>query len=89
LPAKEGGNTLVDFRKRQKFVEVINDIKRWQVPFNLHVVPSIQAYIEQSLNSVDDIKKCNERLWTISLELEPRDAQDEKMARLLEESGFL
>ncbi|KAJ7935414.1 ras guanine nucleotide exchange factor domain-containing protein [Mycena leptocephala] len=89
LPATEGGSTLVDFRKRQKLVEVINEIKRWQVPFNLHVVPSIQAYIEHSLNSVSDIKECNERFWTISLELEPRDAQDGKMARLLKESGFL
>ncbi|KAJ6584771.1 ras guanine nucleotide exchange factor domain-containing protein [Mycena capillaripes] len=88
--AKEGaGSTLVNFRKRQKASEVINDIKRWQGPFNFHVIPSIQAYIEESLNSVSDTKESSERFWTISLEREPREREDEKMARLLQESGFL
>ncbi|KAJ7935459.1 ras guanine nucleotide exchange factor domain-containing protein [Mycena leptocephala] len=88
--AKDGaGSTLVNFRKRQKASEVINDIKRWQAPFNFHAIPSIQAYIEESLNSVSDTKESSERFWTISLEREPREREDEKMARLLQESGFL
>ncbi|KAF7365388.1 hypothetical protein MVEN_00411200 [Mycena venus] len=88
--AKEGsGSTLVNFRKRQKASEVINDIKRWQAPFNFHAIPSIQAYIEESLNSVTDTKESSERFWTLSLEREPREREDEKMARLLQESGFL
>jgi son of sevenless len=81
--------TLVNFRKRQKASEVINDIKRWQAPFNLHAIPSIQAYIEESLNLVSDTRESSERFWTISLEREPREREDEKMARLLQESGFL
>ncbi|KAJ6557299.1 ras guanine nucleotide exchange factor domain-containing protein [Mycena vulgaris] len=81
--------TLVNFRKRQKASEVINDIKRWQAPFNFHAIPSIQAYIEESLNSVSDTRESSERFWTISLEREPREREDEKMARLLQESGFL
>ncbi|KAJ6620811.1 ras guanine nucleotide exchange factor domain-containing protein [Mycena sp. CBHHK59/15] len=80
---------LVNFRKRQKASEVINDIKRWQAPFNFHAIPSIQAYIEESLNSVSDTRESSERFWTISLEREPREREDEKMARLLQESGFL
>ncbi|KAJ7164624.1 ras guanine nucleotide exchange factor domain-containing protein [Mycena crocata] len=80
---------LVNFRKRQKASEVINDIKRWQAPFNFHVIPSIQAYIEESLNAVSDTRESSERFWTISLEREPREREDEKMARLLQESGFL
>ncbi|KAJ7205919.1 ras guanine nucleotide exchange factor domain-containing protein [Mycena haematopus] len=88
--AKEGsGSTLVNFRKRQKASEVINDIKRWQAPFNFHVIPSIQAYIEESLNSVTDTKESSERFWMLSLEREPKEREDEKMARLLQESGFL
>ncbi|KAJ7712427.1 ras guanine nucleotide exchange factor domain-containing protein [Mycena metata] len=88
--AKDGsGATLVNFWKRQKASEVINDIKRWQVSFNLHVIPSVQAYIEESLNSVSDTKESSERFWLTSLEREPREREDEKMARLLQESGFL
>jgi len=89
--SKEGttGTMLVNFRKRQKASEVINDIKRWQVPFNFHVIPSVQAYIEESLNSVSDTKESSERFWNMSLEREPREREDEKMARLLQESGFL
>ncbi|KAF7299199.1 hypothetical protein MIND_00868600 [Mycena indigotica] len=89
--AKEGtlGMSLVNFRKRQMASEVINDIKRWQVPFNFHVIPSVQAYIEESLNSVSDTKESSERFWNMSLEREPREREDEKMARLLQESGFL
>jgi len=81
--------TLVNFRKRQKASEVINDIKRWQAPFNFHAIPSIQAYIEESLNAVSDTRESSERFWNISLEREPREREDEKMARLLQESGFL
>lgn len=90
-PGKDGapGTTLVNFRKRQKASEVINDIKRWQVPFNFHVIPSVQAYIEESLNGVNDSREESERFWNMSLELEPREREDEKMARLLQESGFL
>ncbi|KAJ7729643.1 ras guanine nucleotide exchange factor domain-containing protein [Mycena maculata] len=81
--------SLVNFRKRQKASEVINDIKRWQAPFNFHAIPSIQAYIEESLNAVSDTRESSERFWNISLEREPREREDEKMARLLQESGFL
>jgi len=88
--AKEGaGSALVNFRKRQKASEVINDIKRWQVPFNLHVIPSVQAYIEDSLNSVSDTPESSERFEAISLELEPMELEEENMSRLLRESGFL
>jgi son of sevenless-like protein len=70
--------------------EVINDIKRWQAqPFNFHPIPSVLAYIEESLNQFSDTRASSEHFWTISLEREPREREDEKMARLLQESGFL
>ncbi|TFK40718.1 ras guanine nucleotide exchange factor domain-containing protein [Crucibulum laeve] len=86
----EGG--LVNFRKRQKAAEVISDIKRWQAqPFNLTIIPSIQSYIEESLNqySKTDTRASSDHFWALSLEREPREREDEKMARLLQESGFL
>lgn len=83
---------LVNFRKRQKASEVINDIKRWQAqPFNFTSIPSIGAYINDSLNQFinSDTRASSEHFWSLSLEREPREREDEKMARLLQESGFL
>ncbi|KAF8635804.1 hypothetical protein AX15_000011 [Amanita polypyramis BW_CC] len=81
---------LVNFRKRQMLSEVIGDIKRWQAqPFNLTPVPVIMNYIDDSLNQFNDTKASSDRFWQMSLELEPREREDEKMARLLQESGFL
>ncbi|KAG6841265.1 hypothetical protein C0991_000405 [Blastosporella zonata] len=81
---------LVNFRKRQKASEVINDIKRWQAqPFNFILLPTVQTYIEETLNQFNDTKASSEHFWALSLEREPREREDEKMARLLQESGFL
>ncbi|KAF8967114.1 ras guanine nucleotide exchange factor domain-containing protein [Flammula alnicola] len=81
---------LVNFRKRQKASEVINDIKRWQAqPFNFQPLPSVISYINDSLNQFTDTRASSEHFWSLSLEREPREREDEKMARLLQESGFL
>ncbi|KAL0573470.1 cell division cycle-related protein [Marasmius crinis-equi] len=81
---------LINFKKRQKASEVINDIKRWQAhSFNFQTVPGIREYIEESLSAFSDTRVSSERFWTMSLEREPREREDEKMARLLQESGFL
>ncbi|KAG6832006.1 hypothetical protein H0H92_006042 [Tricholoma furcatifolium] len=81
---------LVNFRKRQKASEVINDIKRWQAQsFNFVPLQPVQAFIDESLNQYSDTKASSEHFWTLSLEREPREREDEKMARLLQESGFL
>jgi son of sevenless len=81
---------IVNFRKRQKASEVIQDIKRWQSkPFSFHPVPTILAFIEESLNQFGDAVDIRDRFWNLSLEREPREREDEKMARLLQESGFL
>jgi son of sevenless-like protein len=70
--------------------EVINDIKRWQAqPFNFQPLPSVLAYINDSLNQFTDTRASSEHFWALSLEREPREREDEKMARLLQESGFL
>ncbi len=77
---------LINFGKRQKTAEVIREITIHQsTPYNLNVVPALEKYIEANLvdaRSADD-------LYEQSLALEPREREDEKIARLLQESGFL
>jgi son of sevenless-like protein len=81
---------IVNFRKRQKASEVIQDIKRWQSqPFAFHPIPTVLAFIDESLNQFNDTTDIRDRFWNLSLEREPREREDEKMARLLQESGFL
>jgi len=81
---------LVNFRKRQMASEVINDIKRWQAqPFNFTPIQSIKTFILDSLNQFSDTRASSDHFWALSLEREPREREDEKMARLLQESGFL
>jgi son of sevenless len=81
---------VVNFRKRQKSAEVIQDIKRWQSPpFNFHPIPSILAFIDESLKQYHDQPDIADYFYNLSLEREPREREDEKMARLLQESGFL
>ena len=81
---------LINFRKRQKASEVIQDIKRWQShPHNFHPLPNVLMYIEESLNQFNDHADIGDLFWNLSLEREPREREDEKMARLLQESGFL
>lgn len=81
---------LINFRKRQKASEVIQDIKRWQShPHNFHPLPNVLMYIEESLSQFNDHADIGDLFWNLSLEREPREREDEKMARLLQESGFL
>ncbi|KAH7913434.1 ras GEF [Hygrophoropsis aurantiaca] len=79
---------LINFRKRQKKSEVIQELQRWQnSPHNFHPLPSVLAYLEESLNHFGD-RDIGETLWQLSLEREPREKEEEKLARLLHESGF-
>ncbi|KAI0754910.1 ras GEF [Daedaleopsis nitida] len=86
---KLAGN-MINFRKRQKAAEVIQDIKRWQAkPYNFQTVASVLTYLEESFQSYQDGIDYGDQFWNLSLEREPREREDEKMARLLQESGFL
>lgn len=70
----------------------MDDIKRWQTTsYNLTPVTSILSFIEDSLDqfSNTDPRASSDNFWKLSLEREPREREDEKMARLLQESGFL
>ncbi|KAL9533876.1 Cell division control protein [Sphaerulina musiva] len=77
---------LINFAKRAKTAEVIRDIQQYQnVPYGLQPVPELQEYILRNMSSAGDVHEMYER----SLQVEPREREDEKIARLLSESGFL
>ncbi|KXS94909.1 hypothetical protein AC578_7661 [Pseudocercospora eumusae] len=77
---------LINFAKRAKTAEVIRDIQQYQnVPYGLQPVPELQEYILRNMQSAGDVHEMYER----SLQVEPREREDEKIARLLSESGFL
>ncbi|CCM04907.1 uncharacterized protein FIBRA_07104 [Fibroporia radiculosa] len=81
---------MINFRKRQKAAEVIQDIKRWQSkPYNLQAVASVLSFLEECVGKYSDGVDYADQFWNLSLEREPREREDEKMARLLQESGFL
>lgn len=81
---KEGG--LINFQKRQKTADVIQEITKFQMqPYNLTKLAAIRNFIEESLATLDN----SPDFWQLSLEREPKEREDEKMARLLQESGFL
>ncbi|KAG8955877.1 hypothetical protein FRC04_006324 [Tulasnella sp. 424] len=79
-------NNLINFGKWQKAAEVIREIKTYQSrPHNLTELPNVQDLIEKSLARVEN----SPDFWELSMQLEPREREDEKFARLLQESGFL
>jgi son of sevenless-like protein len=84
-------NGLVNFSKRHKAAEVINDMKRWQTKnYALQPITGVLSFIEESLNQYsENPDSYKDHFWNMSLEREPREREDEKMARLLQESGFL
>ncbi|CAE7227536.1 unnamed protein product [Rhizoctonia solani] len=82
--SKEQG--IINFGKRLKAAEVIREIQSYQAKqYNLSVVDQIQTFIEQSLANVEE----KADYWETSMGLEPREREDEKMTRMLQESGFL
>lgn len=86
IPSIIKKTTLINFAKRAKTAEVIRDIQQYQnVPFALQPVQELQDYILKNMQSAGDVHEMYER----SLQVEPREREDEKIARLLSESGFL
>lgn len=77
---------LINFSKRQMTADKISEIVIFQsTPYNFHPVEGIQKYIDDNLVE----SRSDEELFEQSLRLEPREREDEKIARLLQESGFL
>jgi son of sevenless-like protein len=72
---------LINFNKRAKTAEVIRDIQQYQnVPYLLQPVPELQDYLLSNLQAAGDVHDMYDR----SLEIEPREREDEKIARYAE-----
>ncbi|KAK5939142.1 cell division cycle- protein [Knufia obscura] len=77
---------LINFTKRTKTAEVIRDIQQYQnVPYNLTEVPEVRDWILDNMRQASDVHE----MYNKSLQIEPREREEEKIARLLSESGFL
>lgn len=80
------GTELINFGKRVKAANIISEIQQYQaVPYPLTSVPELQDYIITNMQGARDVND----MYAVSLSLEPREREDEKIARLLQESGFL
>ena len=81
---------LVNLRKRQKSSEVLQDLQRWQTQshnFGVHPLPSVVVFINESLEQVHD-RDTSEVFWQLSLEREPKEKDEEKLAKWLSDSGL-
>ncbi|KAK0519441.1 cell division cycle- protein, partial [Tilletia horrida] len=75
-------NRLINFNKRQKTAEIIREIMIYQSTlYNLTPVPQIQDYLEQVLVP----SKTQDLMFDQSEKLEPKEREDERIARLLQE----
>jgi son of sevenless len=77
---------LINFAKRTKTAEVIREIQQYQnVPFALNPVHELQTWLLEQMEAAPAVNEMYDR----SLQVEPREREEEKIARLLSESGFL
>ncbi|TIC09657.1 ras GEF [Wallemia mellicola] len=80
-----GSLPLVNFAKRQMAADLISEIQQYQAtPYNFTPIPQISKFVTQQLEESDHAPDA----FPISLRIEPREKDDEKMARMLSESGF-
>ena len=78
IPSLIKKTNLINFAKRAKTAEVIRDIQQYQnVPYPLQPVPELQDYILTNMNSAGDVHE----MYETSLQVEPREREDEKIAR--------
>ncbi|KAJ1565330.1 hypothetical protein HK096_003415, partial [Nowakowskiella sp. JEL0078] len=77
------GTKLINFAKRMKTAEVINDFQQYQLSFALAEVSEIQEFLKNSWQVEADEKASYER----SCDLEIRESDEEKITRMLQESG--
>ena len=72
---------LINFAKRAKTAEVIRDIQQYQnVPYPLKSVGDLQDYILSNMQAAGDVHE----MYNKSLQVEPREREDEKITRLVD-----
>ncbi|KAK0722993.1 ras guanine nucleotide exchange factor domain-containing protein [Lasiosphaeria miniovina] len=86
IPSIIKKTNLINFAKRAKTADVIRDIQQYQnVAYSLQPVPELQDYILSNMQAAGDVHE----MYDKSLQIEPREREDEKIVRVLAESGFL
>lgn len=86
IPSIIKRTNLINFAKRAKTAEVIRDIQQYQnVAYSLQPVNELQDYILSNMQAAGDVHE----MYDKSLQVEPREREDEKIVRVLAESGFL
>jgi son of sevenless-like protein len=76
---------LVNVEKFVKLGGILAEIKQFQnVNYNLVYIKEIQEFLDGGLSVARDA----DTLFELSLEVEPREREDEKILRLLVEKGF-
>jgi son of sevenless-like protein len=86
IPSIIKKTNLINFAKRAKTAEVIRDIQQYQaVGYSLQTVPELQDYILSNMQAAGDVHE----MYDKSLQVEPREREDERVVRVLAESGFL
>ncbi|UNI19677.1 cell division cycle- protein [Purpureocillium takamizusanense] len=86
IPSIIKKTNMINFAKRAKTAEVIRDIQQYQnVVYSLQPVPELQDYILSNMQAAGDVHE----MYDKSLMIEPREREDEKIVRVLAESGFL
>lgn len=64
---------------------MIRDIQQYQnVPYPLQPVPDLQDYILTNMQSAGDVHE----MYEMSLSVEPREREDEKIARYVKSNTF-
>jgi len=77
---------LINFSKQSTTADVIREIQQYQnQAYCLQPVSEIQFFLKESLQNIED----DDDMYEMSLYIEPREREDEKITRLLFESGFL
>ncbi|KFA63454.1 hypothetical protein S40285_00404 [Stachybotrys chlorohalonatus IBT 40285] len=78
IPSIIKKTTLINFAKRAKTAEVIRDIQQYQaVGYSLQPVPELQDYILSNMQAAGDVHE----MYDKSLQVEPREREDEKIVR--------
>ena len=78
IPSVIRKTNLINFNKRAKTAEVIRDIQQYQnKPYPLQPVTELQDYILSNMQAAGDVHEMYDR----SLAVEPREREDEKIAR--------
>lgn len=81
IPSVIKRTNLINFAKRAKTAEVIRDIQQYQnVPYPLKPVGDLQDYVLSNMQAAGDVHE----MYDKSLQVEPREREDEKITRLVD-----